>query len=147
MLDVQSAAGDQLTARQLYALLRLRTAVFVVEQNCPYLDPDGLDLLPTTRHFWVPGAEAQLAGCLRLLDDGGVLRIGRVCTSAAARGNGTGARLMAAAVEHIGDAESVLGAQTYATQFYARYGYRPDGEEYDEDGIPHILMRRPGVAT
>lgn len=114
----------------------------MVEQRCPYQELDGLDLLGSTRHLWLPDGEA-IAGCLRILaDQHGVLRVGRVCTSEAARGSGTGARLMAAALDAIGDAESVLGAQTYATGFYARFGYVPEGDEYEEDGIPHMTMRR-----
>lgn len=140
-----SASGDQLTAEQLYALLRLRVDVFVVEQKAAYPELDGRDLLPSTWHFWVPGEDGEVAGYLRILGDGSPLRIGRVCTSKGARGSGLGAQLMDAAVAHIGSAESVLDSQTYATGFYARYGYVPEGEEYvDDDGIPHILMRRAG---
>ncbi|MQA61299.1 MAG: GNAT family N-acetyltransferase [Actinophytocola sp.] len=142
MADIRSARGDELSAPDLYALLRLRVEVFVVEQRCPYQELDGLDLLGSTRHLWLSGGE-EIAGCLRILaEQDGVLRVGRVCASAAARGSGAGAKLMAAALETIGDAESVLGAQTYAKGFYARYGYVPEGDEYDEDGIPHMSMRR-----
>ncbi|MGH3519013.1 MAG: GNAT family N-acetyltransferase [Haloechinothrix sp.] len=145
MTEVESASGADITAAQLYDVLRLRVNVFIVEQECPYPELDGQDLLPTTRHFWLPGKDdTELAGCLRVLAGAdGVLRVGRVATSDAARGTGAGARLMEAVVDHIGAAESVLGAQTYATGFYARFGYAPEGAEYDEDGIPHITMRRP----
>lgn len=143
MTGVQSAAGPDLTAAQLYALLRLRVDVFVVEQNCAYPEIDGLDLLPGTRHFWVADAvHGGIAGCLRVLSGAGGHRIGRVCTSELARGTGTGERLMRAAVAFLGDAESVLGAQTAAAGFYERFGYVAEGEVYDEDGIPHVTMRR-----
>ncbi|MPY78167.1 MAG: GNAT family N-acetyltransferase [Actinophytocola sp.] len=141
MADVRSASGPEITAADLYALLRLRVDVFVVEQECPYPELDGVDLLPSTRHLWLADGDTVL-GCLRIIDDGGVLRVGRVCTSVEARGTGAGARLMTAALDVVGGAESVLGAQTYATGFYERFGYRPEGEPYDEDGIPHITMRR-----
>lgn len=142
MTEVRSAAGDELSAAELYGLLRLRVDVFVVEQECPYPELDGLDLLGSTRHFWIADGEA-VAGCLRIIpDDGRVLRIGRVCTAESARGSGVGWRLMEAAIDHIGDAESVLGAQTYATGFYRKFGFTEDGDVYDEDGIPHITMRR-----
>lgn len=141
-MKVHSAPGDQLTAEQLYALLRLRVDVFVVEQQAAYPELDGRDLLPTTWHFWLQSDDG-VVGCLRLLGDEPPLRIGRVCTSKAARGTGAGARLMDAAVAFVGDAESVLDSQTYAQGFYVRYGYEPEGEEYtDDDGIPHIVMRR-----
>ncbi|MBK1786721.1 GNAT family N-acetyltransferase [Prauserella cavernicola] len=124
-------------------MLRLRVDVFVVEQECPYPEIDGKDLLPGTTHLWQPSAHG-VEGCLRVLEQpGGVLRIGRVCTAASARGTGLGARLMAAALEFVGDAESVLDAQVYAQGFYARFGFEPEGEPFDEDGIQHITMRRP----
>lgn len=146
MTDVQSASGAELTEKELYELLRLRVNVFVVEQQCAYPELDGNDLLPETRHFWLRGTEGdELAGCLRVLANGpDSYRIGRVCTSASARGTGAGVGLMEAALAHIGGAESVLGAQTTAAPFYARFGYVPEGDTYDEDGIPHITMRRVG---
>jgi ElaA protein len=141
--DLRFAAGDELSAAELYALLKLRVDVFVVEQESPYPELDGRDLLPDTGHFWYP-ATGEPEAYLRLLrePDGG-WRIGRVCTTKAARGSGLGARLMAAAMERIGDADAVLDAQTYAQRFYARYGFEPVGEPFDEDGIEHITMRRP----
>lgn len=134
-------AGTELTAAQLYEILTLRAAVFVVEQNSPYLDPDGLDLLPDTRHLWVTG-EQGIESYLRVLRHGEHYRIGRVVTVKHARGQGLAARLMAAALEIVGDTDSVLDAQTYAQGFYARFGYLPEGDEFDEDGIPHITMWR-----
>lgn len=137
-----TASGDEITAAQLYPLLMLRSAVFVVEQQSLYLDLDGRDLLGSTVHlWWQPGDE--LHGYLRLLrDPDGTHRIGRVCTVKHARGSGLGALLMKAAMERIGDEPAVLEAQTYATAFYGRFGFTPTGEPYDEDGIEHITMRR-----
>lgn len=132
-------AGDQLTAAQLYALLRLRSDVFIVEQEAAYADVDGLDLLPTTVHLWT----TEPAACLRLLTDpDGTARIGRVCVSREARGTGLGAVLMAAAVEHLGNVPMVLDAQTYALPFYEKFGFVAVGERYLEDGIEHVTMRR-----
>ncbi|WP_431924177.1 GNAT family N-acetyltransferase [Amycolatopsis tucumanensis] len=134
--------GPDLTTQQLYDILRLRVEVFVVEQTCPYPELDGRDLLPTTRHFWIDGPEG-IESYLRVLDDGdGVQRIGRVVTAKHARGRGLAARLMTAALISVGDADSVLDAQTYARGFYEKFGYVAEGEEFDEDGIPHITMRR-----
>jgi ElaA protein len=145
--DLMHAAGDEIAADQLYNLLRLRVDVFVVEQECPYPELDGRDLLPSTLHFWVPGDEGVRA-CLRVLaEPGGGSRIGRVCTAATSRGSGLAARLMTAALAAIGDDPSVLDAQTYAQGFYARFGYVAEGEEYLDDGIPHITMRRPAPAS
>jgi ElaA protein len=131
--------GTELTAHQLYDILRLRVDVFVVEQNCPYPELDGRDLLPTTRHFWLGAPDSYL----RLLTEpDGTYRIGRVVTAKHARGRGLAAELMAAALSAVGDADSVLDAQTYARGFYAKFGYVAEGEEFDEDGIPHIRMWR-----
>ena len=86
--------------------------------------------------------------CLRVLGaPGTVRRIGRVCTAKDARGTGLGGRLMAAALEHVGPDESELNAQVAAQGLYARFGYLPEGEPYDDDGIPHIHMRRPATAA
>ena len=137
------ATGPELTAADLYDLLRLRVDVFVVEQECPYPELDGRDLLETTVHMW--WRDESVTGCLRLLAEGPVVRVGRVCTAASARGTGVGGKLMAAAVDRIGARESVLGAQVQAQGLYARFGYVPEGEVYLEDGIPHITMRRPAA--
>jgi ElaA protein len=140
---LHSASGDEITVAQLYPLLALRSAVFVIEQACLYQDLDGRDLLASTVHiWWRPAEEPQ--GYLRLLRDlDGTHRIGRVCTVKAARGTGLGALLMNAAMERVGDGAAVLEAQTYAQKFYARFGFEPTGIPYDEDGMAHVTMRRP----
>ncbi|WP_236793964.1 GNAT family N-acetyltransferase [Amycolatopsis sp. GM8] len=136
-----NVTGPGLTTSQLYDLLRLRVDVFVVEQNCPYPELDGRDLLPTTRHLWSAG-EQGIESYLRVLDEGEHYRIGRVVTAERARGRGLAAQLMTEALEIVGDADSVLDAQTYAQGFYAKFGYVPEGAEFLEDGIPHIRMWR-----
>jgi ElaA protein len=140
-----SAKGGEITAAELYPLLKLRVDVFVVEQECPYHEIDGLDLLPTTVHVWWQPAD-EVLGYLRLLrDPDGTHRIGRVCTAMPARGSGLGAVLMKAAMEHIGDDAAVLDAQTYALDFYARFGFVPEGDRFLEDGIEHQTMRRAAL--
>lgn len=136
-----NVAGTELTAAQLYEILTLRADVFVVEQDCPYLDPDGCDLLPGTRHLWVSG-EQGIESYLRVLHEGDHYRVGRVVTAQHARNRGLAARLMIEALEIVGDNDSVLDAQTYAQGFYAKFGYVPEGDEFDEDGIMHIRMWR-----
>ncbi|GAA3006138.1 GNAT family N-acetyltransferase [Actinokineospora diospyrosa] len=136
--------GPALTPVDLYALLRLRVDVFVVEQECPYPELDGRDLLPDTVHVWWQPESVPLA-CLRVLGaPGGERRIGRVCTAADARGTGLGSHLMTAALEIVGADESVLDAQLHAQSLYARHGYEVEGEPFDEDGILHVRMRRAG---
>lgn len=137
-----SASGDEITAAQLYSLLKLRVDVFVVEQECPYPELDGRDLLPTTVHLWWQPAD-EPDGYLRLLrDPDGTHRIGRVCTAKRTRGTGLGALLMKAAMDLVGDEPAVLEAQAYARNFYARFGFEATGDPYDEDGIEHVTMRR-----
>ena len=132
-----------LTVAELYDVLALRNRVFVVEQECAYQDLDGRDLEPGTRHLWI-GAPAPVA-YLRLLDDGGVARIGRVLVDREHRGAGLAERLVRRALELVGDQESRLDAQSYLQGWYARFGFRPAGPEFVEDGIPHVPMTRPGA--
>ena len=130
-----------LTPERLYALLKLRVDVFVVEQECPYPELDGRDLEPSTRHFWI-GSDVPLA-YLRLLEEpGGGFRIGRVCTAADARGRGLSRRLMEAALAEAGDAETVLDAQVQVAALYGAFGFRQVGDEFLDYGIPHVTMRR-----
>lgn len=136
-----SVPGNELTTRQLYAILRLRVDVFVVEQNCPYPELDGQDLLATTRHFWLGDVDSYLRVSA---ETDGAYRVGRVVTAKHARGRGLAAKLMTEALAVIGDRDSVLDAQNYARGFYEKHGYVAEGDEFDEDGIPHIRMwRRP----
>ncbi|MBB6034947.1 GNAT family N-acetyltransferase [Phytomonospora endophytica] len=146
MTSIRAARFTELDTLTLYTLLRLRVDVFVVEQKAAYPELDGRDTEPSTVHIWTEG-DAGVTGYLRILSDAGdVARIGRVCTALTARGSGVGGLLMEAAMEAVAGRESVLDAQTYAKDFYARFGYRVDGDEYlDEDGIPHVPMRRAAV--
>ncbi|GAC68957.1 GNAT family N-acetyltransferase [Gordonia soli] len=145
----RSWAAD-LDAATVYELLRLRVDIFVVEQACPYPELDGRDLESTTRHFWISDADGVVLATLRLLEDAEpgssatVFRIGRVCTERSARGQGLTKRLMEAALAEVGDGECRVEAQAYLTDMYAKFGFRSDGGEYLEDGIPHVSMRRGG---
>jgi ElaA protein len=138
------AGPAELDAATLYALLRLRAEVFVVEQECPYLDPDGRDLEPGTRHLWYADGDGPVA-YLRLLEDcHRKTRIGRVCVAPRGRGRGYADRLVRAALELIGDRGCVLDSQSYLTGFYGRHGFVASGPEFIEDGIPHVPMVRAG---
>ncbi|GAA1549501.1 GNAT family N-acetyltransferase [Nocardioides humi] len=138
------ASFADLDTTTLYALLRLRVDVFVVEQACPYPELDGRDTEPGTRHLWLAHDGAPV-GYLRLLrDPAAVVRIGRVVVAPQVRGTGAAGRLMDAALDEIGDRPSVLDAQAHLVRFYERYGYTPTGPEYLDDGIPHVPMARPG---
>jgi len=128
----------------LYAILRLRVDVFVVEQECPYPELDGRDLEPTARLLWFADgdtdADARVLATLRVLHDGDDRRIGRVATAAAARGRGLAADLMRAAVDGCEGRLIRLDAQAHLSGWYARFGFVVDGDEFLEDGIPHLPM-------
>jgi ElaA protein len=143
--EVRVASFRDLDTSTLYAILKLRCDVFVVEQECCYADLDGRDAEPGTRHVWLSRGDRVLA-YLRILDDGGVERIGRVVTAPDARGAGLASRLMEQALTVVGNRPSVLDAQARLTGFYTRYGYVRTGPEYLEDGIPHVPMARPAPA-
>lgn len=142
--------GRDLDAATLYALLTLRLEVFVVEQNCPYLELDGWDLSRDTRHFWIETRTGAVLATLRLIEEHPrgrkVFRIGRVCTAAAERGKGHTTRLMEAALAEVGDHSCHLNAQTHLAEMYGRHGFTVSGAAFVEDGIPHVPMvraRRP----
>ena len=139
--DVRSAGFEELDARTAYELWRLRESVFVVEQECAYQELDGRDVEPGTRHVWA-SLDGRPVGYLRVLDDGPHARIGRVLVAAGHRGAGLAATLVGVALDLIGDRPSVLDAQSHLAGWYARFGYRPDGDDFVEDGIPHVPMRR-----
>lgn len=139
---IRTAGFDELDPRTLYAILRLRAEVFVVEQASPYLDPDGRDLEPSTRHCWV-ASPAGIDAYLRLLvEPGGERRIGRVVTAPAARGRSLADALVRHALA-LAAGPVVLDAQTYLVGWYGRLGFAPDGPEFVEDGIAHVPMRWP----
>jgi len=144
-LTITWHAFDALSPRQLHDILKLRADVFVTEQASAYSDIDGRD--PTAVHALAERG-GDVAATARLLfdDTAGVARVGRFVTHPDARGRGVGAALMRDALAEIGRRRGavtvVLGAQTRARGFYARFGFAPCSEIYEEDGIPHVEMRR-----
>lgn len=142
--------AKDLDAATLYELLKLRVEVFVVEQACPYPELDGRDLLSETRHFWLEAPDGGVISTLRLMEEhpGGQkgFRIGRVCTKRAARGQGHTTRVLQAALAEVGDHPCRINAQTYLADMYAAHGFVADGEEFVEDGIPHVPMLKYGAA-
>lgn len=142
--------AKDLDAATLYELLKLRVEVFVVEQACPYPELDGRDLLAETRHFWLEQPDGTVISTLRLMEEhaGGekTFRIGRVCTRRASRGQGHTSRLMQAALADVGHHPCRINAQTYLAEMYAHHGFVVDGDEFIEDGIPHVPMVRGGAA-
>lgn len=152
VMTVQHAATADLDASTLYRILALRSAVFVVEQNCVYLDPDGRDLEPNARQVWIE-RDGEVVAALRLVVDtaddsanpgrDAPMRIGRVVTRPDCRGAGLAAALVGRALQLSEGQAVVLSAQTYLADWYARFGFVIDGPEFLDDGIPHVPMRRP----
>ncbi len=136
----------QLTANELYTVMRLRQEVFVVEQNCPYLDADGLD--QAAWHLLGRDNSNRIQAYTRLLPLGvayvDYTSIGRVLTAAPVRGAGAGRELMQQSIamcRHLFGAHPIkIGAQTYLLRFYENLGFVSTGEAYLEDGIPHTKM-------
>ncbi|GAA5168379.1 GNAT family N-acetyltransferase [Ornithinimicrobium tianjinense] len=142
MPPVRSARLVEMDPLTLYRLLRLRVDVFVVEQACAYPELDGVDAEPGTEHLWVE-VDGTPVATLRTYEEGGVAHLGRVATRADHRGHGYAALLVEEALRRFGDRPVVIGAQTYLEGWYGRFGFVRDGEDYLEDGIPHLRMRRP----
>ena len=138
---LRTARFAELTPFEVYALCRLRVDVFVVEQECPYPELDGRDVEPATVHLWAE-VGGEVAATIRVLDDGATRAIGRVATAPAHRGAGLAAQLIEAGIALCGDSPITLGAQAHLEGWYERFGFRRSGPGYDEDGIPHVPMRR-----
>lgn len=147
VIEYRSAPTAEVPPLVLYALLRLRVDVFVVEQECAYPELDGRDVEPTAVQFWAAEDDRVLA-TLRLLHDpegrGEDRRIGRVATAAGARGRGLAGELIERALARCEARTVRLDAQSHLAGWYGRFGFAPDGPEFLEDGIPHVPMIRRG---
>ncbi|WP_374229431.1 GNAT family N-acetyltransferase [Nocardioides sp. cx-173] len=141
-MSIEVVGFDDLDTRTAYAVWRLRQDVFVVEQDCPFPDLDGRDLEPGTRHVLLR-EDGALIGYARAVDDAHEWRIGRVVLARAARGRGLADELMRATMAVCPGRDLVLDAQAPLAGWYASHGFVVDGEEFIEDGIPHVPMRRP----
>jgi ElaA protein len=136
---------DQITTKQLYAILAARSEVFIVEQNCIYQDIDNIDLV--CHHVIAWTEQGELAAYLRIVPPGQIFTeasIGRVITSKFARGTGIGKQLL---VRGIAETQKLypqdglkIAAQQYLEKFYQGFGFKTVSDMYLEDGIPHIEM-------
>ena len=141
-LKLYKKSFPELTTAELYDLLRIRSEVFVVEQDCVYQDMD-YDDQPAI-HLWLKDGDRIVALC-RVCPAGThmeAVSIGRVITTE--RGKGYGRRMMLegikAAREHFGATRIDIEAQEYAKGFYEQVGFRQSSEPFMLDGIPHIRM-------
>jgi ElaA protein len=137
---------ENLSVNELYDILRLRSEIFVVEQNCVYLDLDGKDKLAL--HLFGE-FEGKIVGYSRLFKPGITFdnaSIGRVVVDANYRDRKWGHDLMREAIagikNHFGESKVTIGAQLYLKKFYESHGFVQTSEMYLEDDIPHIEMKR-----
>ncbi|MEG3132713.1 GNAT family N-acetyltransferase [Rouxiella sp. T17] len=151
----QVLEGNRLSAKQLHDILALRSAIFVVEQTCPFQDIDGLDLLDDTLH--VAGySEDKLIAYTRVLNlshSAEAIKITRVIVDGSVRGQKLGVKLMEKTLSeiHALDLKNLdlrksikLSAQSHLQKFYASFGFDVISEEYLEDDIPHVDMQYVG---
>ncbi|HKO79253.1 MAG TPA: GNAT family N-acetyltransferase [Chitinophagaceae bacterium] len=138
---------EDLTPYELYAILRLRTEVFVVEQNSVFQDMDNKDQSAYHLMGWENNTLIAYTRLIPPYLSYEEPSIGRVVTSGAARGSGIGRILMEKSIEEIirlyGKTPIKLGAQLYLKKFYESLGFMQSSDVYDEDGIDHIEMIRP----
>ncbi len=135
---------DELTPHELYAIIRLRNEVFVVEQNCVFQDADNKDQYC---HHLMLFNKGELVAYARLVPKGisyEQMSIGRIISSPAYRNTGAGKLLVEKAIilckELFGEGPIRIGAQLYLKKFYESFGFIQSGDVYDEDGIDHIEM-------
>lgn len=146
MLDYTCLSYQELDIDSLYAIMRLRQEVFVVEQNCPYLDLDDHD----QKAFHVIGKDknGRIEAYARIFDKGisyeKYQSIGRIITSIRERGKGEGANLVSYAIlkckQLYGTEDIKISAQSHLRKFYERFGFQTVGQGYLEDNIPHHAM-------
>jgi ElaA protein len=143
-LNWQYKSFNELSIHELYAILKARAKVFIVEQTCPYLDTDGKD--QEAFHLFALKGE-EIAAYARILPPGLAFKecsIGRVMTDPGERRSGAGRELMEKAIHkafnEYNTTEIRIGAQLYLERFYTSLGFKKEGEVYLEDEIPHIEM-------
>ena len=144
MLNISVKRFDELNTTELYDLLRLRSAIFVVEQDCVYQDLDGKD--QKALHI-IGYKNDKIVAYTRIFKSGDYLAqasIGRVVVKDGERKHGFGMDIMQASIKavekHFGETSIALSAQTHLKRFYNTLGFIEKGGEYLEDGIPHVMM-------
>jgi ElaA protein len=136
---------EDLSVKQLFDVLQLRNQIFIVEQNCPYLDVDEKDL--NSFHVFGVNQQQKIIATSRVLPPGvsySEASIGRVAVAIDSRGTGIGDELNRVSMEFIrnyfGDIPIRLSAQKHLTNYYNKHGFKVVSDPYDEDGIPHVEM-------
>ena len=136
---------EQLSINELYQILKIRQEVFIVEQNCNYLDADGVD--HSSQHLLCYN-ELELVAYMRIIPKGVLydqISFGRILVKKEFRQAGIGKEMIQRAIDMFSHNEIILmSAQLYLKEFYTRFGFKATGEEYLEDDISHIKMIKNG---
>jgi ElaA protein len=143
----QCAHFSEFSAAQLYAVLSMRSEVFIVEQNCVYQDMDGVDIDCLHVIGWT--SDQQVAAYMRIVPPGrkfAEVSLGRVITSNTARGTGIGKQLLTRGLEliaaHYPGLAIRIHAQAYLEKFYGTFGFVTVSDVFMEDNIPHCVMMK-----
>ena len=141
-MDLVIKKFDELNINELYEILKVRCNVFVVEQNCPYLDMDDKDKY--AYHMYLKSNQ-KIKAYLRIItneNSSSEVTIGRVLTTE--RGKGYSKIILNEAIkfskEKLNVKRVIINAQTYAKKVYEKFGFKPSSDEFLEDNIPHIQM-------
>lgn len=145
MLNWNFKHYSELSRNEFHDLVALRIKVFVIEQNCPYQDLDGLDKV--CYHLLTTNQKNEVVGTARIIPPGQLypaVGIGRVVLDESVRGGNHGHELMKRCKQFIfsifDNYEIELSAQKHLEQYYNKHGFISTGHEYEEDGIPHVKM-------
>ena len=132
-----------MTALEAFALFRLRVDVFVAEQGCSFKELDDADAAEDTFHLLAVDSNGHLAGCARVFPTDTGSRFGRFVVAPEARGTGLGPEIVAACIEFTKQwpGDLVIDAQAGLKEYYSRFGFVAEGEEFLDTGIPHVVMR------
>ncbi|WP_027127990.1 GNAT family N-acetyltransferase [Fusobacterium perfoetens] len=138
---------EELSGKEVYEICKLRNEIFIVEQNCPYLDLDGNDEKCLHLYFF-DDVENEIICYCRIIPKGityTTASIGRIVANQKYRKMGYTREMLTKAIEIIEkkfrEKEITIGAQNYLRKFYSSLGFIPISEVYDEDGIPHVTMK------
>lgn len=134
---------SELSTKEFYEIVKLRIAIFVVEQNCPYQEVDDQDEVAI--HTWLQEGQ-EIVGYTRIMDRGEMAVMGRVIVNPKYRGQKLGKQLIDNTLEVIAKTypgkEIVIGAQAHLVDFYGSSGFEVISEIYLEDDIPHVKMKK-----
>ncbi|WP_429951259.1 ElaA protein [Enterococcus sp. AZ170] len=142
-MDYHIKKLTELTTKEFLEIVKLRIAVFVVEQNCPYQEVDDAD--EVAWHTWLQEG-TDIVGYTRIIDQGDTVTFGRVLINPKYRNQKLGNKLLKETLkvveENYPNRPIVIGAQAHLTKFYGAFGFEAVSEVYLEDDIPHVQMRR-----